>query len=105
MLWRSHDHHRSLRTRYNATASADRSTDLHQAGHLMTTSQSRKSARHARWLSTGQGRVDITLWSQIAKKFTEPHAPRRSFISRFTVAQLAKSTRSQSTGSPAALKF
>ncbi len=96
-----------FRTRYNATASADRSTDLHQAGHLMTPSQSRKSARHARWLSTGQGRArsDITLWSQIVQQFTELHATRRSFISRFTVAQLAKSTRSQSTGSPAALKF
>jgi hypothetical protein len=72
----------------------------------MTTSQSRKSARHARWLSTGQGRArsDITLWSQIVQQFTELHATRRSFISRFTVAQLAKSTRSQSTGSPAALK-
>ena len=57
MLWRSHDHHRSLRARRNATPSADRSNERHQDRHLMTASQSRKSARRARRLSTGHGRA------------------------------------------------
>jgi hypothetical protein len=72
----------------------------------MTTSQSRKSARHARWLSTGHGsaRSDITLSSQIVQQFTELDVTCRSFISCFTFAQLAGSTRSASTSSPAALK-
>ena len=36
MLRRSHDHHRGLRARCNATASADSSNDRHQDRHLMT---------------------------------------------------------------------
>ena len=57
MLRRSHDHHRGLHARCNATASADRSNKRHQDRHLMTASQSCKSARYARRLSTGHGRA------------------------------------------------
>ena len=76
MLRRSHDHHRDLRARCNATASADSSNHRHQDRHLMTASQSRKSARRARCLSTGHGRArsDIQLSSQIARTI---HSVRR----------------------------
>ena len=72
----------------------------------MTASQSCKSARHARWLSTGHGRVrpDIRQPSQIVRQFIEFDATRRSFVSRFTVAQLVASARFKSASSPAALK-
>ena len=43
MLRRSHDHHRGLRARCHATASADSSTHRNQDRHLMTASQARKS--------------------------------------------------------------
>jgi hypothetical protein len=46
-----------LFARCNAAASANRSSNRHQDRHLMTASQSCKSARYARRLSTGHGRV------------------------------------------------
>jgi hypothetical protein len=72
----------------------------------MTASQSRKSARHARRLSTGHGRArsDIQLSSQIIRQFTAFDATRRSIMSRFTVGQLAQSDWLQSHTSSAALK-
>jgi hypothetical protein len=72
----------------------------------MTASQSCKSARSARWLSTGHGRVrsDFQLTSQIVGQFAAFDAARRSVVSRFTVAQLAGSARSKSARSPAAAK-
>ena len=57
MLRRSHDHHRGVRARRNATTSPDSSNDRHQDRHLMTASQSRKSVRRARWLSIRHGRA------------------------------------------------
>jgi hypothetical protein len=72
----------------------------------MTASQSRKSARYARWLPTGHGRArpDIRQPSQIVRPFIELDALRRAFVSRFTVAQPVGSARSQLTSSSAALK-
>jgi hypothetical protein len=72
----------------------------------VTASQSRKSARRARWLSTGHGRArpNIYLPSQIARQFTAFDAVRRSFVNRPTITQLVGSARSKSVSSPAALK-
>ena len=72
----------------------------------MTASQSRKSARRARCLSIGHGRAhsDISPSSQIGRQFTAFNAARRSFMSRFTVGQLAEPPQLQSHTSPAALK-
>ena len=64
---------------------------VNQDRHLMTASQSRKSARRARWLSTGHGRArsDIQLSSQIVRQFTRSTRPAAHPCSRFTVGQLA----------------
>ena len=72
----------------------------------MTASQSRKTAHRARCLSTGHGRArsDIQLSSQIIREFTAFDPIRRSYMSRFTVGQIAGSPRLQSHTSPAALK-
>jgi hypothetical protein len=72
----------------------------------MTASQSCKSARHARRLTTGHGRArpDIRHPQQIARQFVEPDAIRRAFISRFTAAQFVASAQFQSASLPAALK-
>ena len=72
----------------------------------MTASRSRKSVRHARCLSTGYGnaRADVGQSSQILRQYTDPDAGYRAFVSRFTVAQLTGSARSQLARSPAALK-
>ena len=73
MLWRSHDHHRGVRAWRNATASADSANQPHQVRHLMTASQSCKSARRACRLSTGHGRArsDIRRPTQIVRQFIE----------------------------------
>jgi hypothetical protein len=106
MLRRSHDHHRSVRARCNATASADRSAHRHQSRHLMTASQSCKSVRRARWLSTGHGRArsDIRPSVQIGQVPTAFDANQRRFIHRFALAQLPQSRRPQSATALAALK-
>jgi hypothetical protein len=72
----------------------------------MTASQSCKSARYARWLSTGHGRArpEIRQPSQIVGQLMEFDATRRAFVSRFTVAQLVATAPSKSVASPAALK-
>ena len=72
----------------------------------MIVSQSRKSARRARHLSTGHGRPrsDFQPAAQIVRQFIVGDATRRSFIGPFTVGQLAASARPKSAGSPAALK-
>lgn len=72
----------------------------------MTASQSCKSARRDRRLSTGHGRVrsDIRPPSQIVGQLMEFGAIRRAFVSGFAVAQIVAPARSQSTCSPAALK-
>jgi hypothetical protein len=57
MLRRSHDHHRGLRARLHATASANSSSEPRQDRHLMIMSQPGKSAGRARWLSTGHDRA------------------------------------------------
>ena len=72
----------------------------------MTASQSCKSARRARRLSTGHGRArsDIKLPSQIMRQFTTFDPTRRSFMNCFTVGELAGPAQLQSHTSPAALK-
>lgn len=72
----------------------------------MTVPQSRKSARRARWLSTGHGtaRPDFRRPPQIVGQLVELNAIRRAFVSGFTVAQLVGTARSQSPNSPVALK-
>jgi hypothetical protein len=72
----------------------------------MTAPLSRKSARRARCLSTSHGRARPTLCqpSQIVGQLMQFGAIRRSFVSRFTVAQLVASARSKSASAPAALK-
>jgi hypothetical protein len=72
----------------------------------MTASQSCKSDRRARRLSTGHGpaRSHIMLSPQIVRQFTTFDATRRSFMSRFTVSQLAEPAQLQSRTSPVALK-
>jgi len=72
----------------------------------MIASQSRKSARRARHLSTGHGRPrpDFQLAFQAARQFIIGEPIRHSFISRFTVEQRVVPTRSKSTSLPAALK-
>ncbi|MGY4625444.1 hypothetical protein ACVWY3_003200 [Bradyrhizobium sp. USDA 4486] len=106
MLRRSYDHHRGLCARLYATASADSPNEPHQDRHLMTVTQSRKSARRARRLSTGHGRAHpgIHQPSQIVGKVVEFDAIRPAFVCGFTVAQLVGPARSQSPNSPAALK-
>jgi hypothetical protein len=70
------------------------------------TSQSGKSARRARRLSTGHGtaRSIIRHSSQIVRQLVEFDAARRRSISRFPLAQLVAPAQSQSTSTPAALK-
>jgi hypothetical protein len=106
MLWREHDHHRGLRARDNATASADWSDDHHQDRHLMTALQSRNSTHPVRCRSTGHARVraDAPLSPQIARQLAAVSAICRPLINRFIVSQLAGSVRSQSYSSPEALK-
>jgi len=72
----------------------------------MTASQSCKSIRPARCLSTGHGRTrpDIRQPSQIVGQLVEFDANRRSFVNRFTVAHLVASARFKSASSPVALK-
>jgi hypothetical protein len=72
----------------------------------MTASQSGKSARYARCLSTGHGkaRSDIKLKSQVARQFAAFDATCRSSISRCIVSQLAASLDPNRTLRPAALK-
>jgi hypothetical protein len=72
----------------------------------MTVSQSGKSVRCTRRLSTGHGwvRSDIRLPSHMVGQLMEFDAIRRTFVSRFTVAQLVASARSKSASFPAALK-
>lgn len=72
----------------------------------MTTSQSGKSACLARCLSTGHGRArsNIRQSPQIVRQFTTLDATRRSFVSRFTVGELAQPAQLKSHTSPAALK-
>ena len=106
VLRRSHDHHRGLRARCNATASADSSTHRNQGRHLMTASHPRKSDRRTRCLSTGHGRArpDIRLSSQIVRQLTEPDATHRTSSSRFTFQRLAGALRVHLHTSSAALK-
>src|SRR6267142_1950410 len=106
MLRRSHDHHRGLRARCNATASADSSTHRNQGRHLMTASHFRKSDRRTSCLSTGHGRArsDTQPSSQTLRQFTAIDATRRSSSSRFTVHRLAGAPRLHSHTSSAALK-
>ena len=72
----------------------------------MTASQSCKSARRARCLSTGHGRVrpDIRLSSQIVRQLTEFDAIRGSSGSRSTIHRLAGAPQLHSPTSSAALK-
>ena len=79
---------------------------VNQDRHLMTASQSRKSDRRARCLSTGHGRArpDIRQSSQIVRQFTAFNAARRSFMSRSALGQLAGAAQLQSHTSSAALK-
>jgi hypothetical protein len=72
----------------------------------MTVSQSGKSVRRARWLSTGHGRArpDIRLPPQIVRQPIEFDAFRRAFISGFAVVQLVATAPSKSASPPAALK-
>jgi hypothetical protein len=72
----------------------------------MTASQSRKSARRVRWLSTGHGRArsDIRRSSQIGQTPTAFDANQRRFMHRFALAQLRQSRRQQSATALAALK-
>ena len=106
VLWRSHDHHRGVRARCNATASADGFDQPYQDRHLMIASQSCKTARCARHLSTGHGRPrsDFQPAAQIVRQFIVGDAILRPFIGPFTVEQLAASARSKSASSPAAFK-
>jgi hypothetical protein len=85
MLRRSHDHHRGLRARRHATASANNSNNRQQARYLMTASQSCKSDRRARCLSISNGRVrsDIQPSPQSDRQLTAFNAIRLSFISHF----------------------
>ena len=72
----------------------------------MIASQSCKFARHARWRSTGHGRLrpDIRQPSQIVGQLIAFDARRRAFVSRFTIAQLDAAARFKSASSPAAIK-
>jgi hypothetical protein len=83
MLRRSHDHHRGVRARGCATVSADSPNEPHQDRHLMTASQSCKSALRARWpsISHGSARPHIHPSSQIVRQFVELDATRRAFAS------------------------
>src|SRR5437660_11733795 len=78
MLRWPHDHHRNLRARLNAAASADRSDD--QDRHLMTapTPRSRKVFRSLSWSSTGRDsiRSNIQLSDQLAQQ-SSPFDPDR----------------------------
>jgi len=72
----------------------------------MTASQSCKSARYARWLSTGHGRArpGSRQPPQIVRQFIEFDTIRRSLVNRSTVQQLVAPARFKSVSSPAALK-
>jgi hypothetical protein len=72
----------------------------------MTVPQSCKSARYARWLSTGHGRARPAVCPppQIVQQSIEFDAIRRSLLSRSTVEQLVASAPFKSVSSPAALK-
>jgi hypothetical protein len=72
----------------------------------MTVPQARNSARRARCHSTSHdgARPALCRPSQIVGQLMQFGAIRRSFVSRFTVAQLVASARSKSASAPAALK-
>jgi hypothetical protein len=71
----------------------------------MTVPQARNSARRARCHSSHDGaRPALCRPSQIVGQLMQFGAIRRSFVSRFTVAQLVASARSKSASAPAALK-
>ena len=72
----------------------------------MTASQSCKSVRYARWLSTGLGRARPVLCQppQIVGPPMQFDVIRRSRVSRSTVAQLVASARFKTASSLAALK-
>jgi hypothetical protein len=72
----------------------------------MIASQSCKSARRARHLSTGHGRPrsDFQIASQIVRQLTTFQATYRSFRKRFTLGRLAEAFQSQSHALLAALK-
>src|SRR5262249_51746434 len=82
------------------------SNEPHQDRHLVTASQSCKSAHRARRLSTGHGRArsHIKLSSQIARPLAAFDATSGSFNTRFTIGELAGPARPQSTNSLAAPK-
>jgi hypothetical protein len=60
--------------------------------------------RKAEWVVYSKRPFGGPEASQIVRQLTEFDATRRSFVSRFTVAQLVASARSKSASSPAALK-
>src|SRR5262249_32721001 len=106
LLRRPHDHHRDLRARCNATASADRAGDPHQDRYLMITSRLRKNVRSPRRFSSGHGTVrrDIRLSRQTTQTFAMLVPARRPFSSRCTVRQLVLSRRPPSAAVRAAPK-
>ena len=106
MLRRSDDHHRGLRAWCRATVSANRSNDRQQARHLMTASQSRKSARRARCRSSGHGKVrfDTQPPTQIGRQLPAFNAICGSYMSHFPFGQPARPAQLQSHTSAAAFK-
>ena len=92
--------------RRHATVSANRTNNRRQAGHLMTASQSRKSAHRARCRFIGHGRVrpDIQPSPQIGRQLTAFNAARRSFVSHSPFGQPAGSVQFQSHTASAAFQ-
>jgi hypothetical protein len=105
-LRRPHDHHRDLRARRNATASANRSADPHQNRQLMISPRFRRDTRSARRFSSGHGtaRPDIQRSHQIAQSLATFVTTRRSFRTRYTVCRLAPLRRLPSAAVRAAPK-
>ena len=91
VLRRSHDHHRDLRARLDATPSANRSDD--QDRQIMTplAPRSRKLARSPRWCSTGHAgaRPNARLSRQIAQERAPFGTASRSPMSRSAAAPQA----------------
>ena len=98
VLRRAHDHHRQLRARLNAMSLADRSNDLDQNRHLMTspTLRSRKLVCSISWFPTGRDAACSNI--QIAHQYVQQsssfkarhHSPRREIAAFQAVATLSR---------------
>jgi len=108
MLRRTHDHHRDIQPRLDATLSTDSSNHRNQDRHFMSQPkpQARKAARLLRWLSAGRGsaRSNSQISTQIAQQSSPSNAASHLLVSPILLGQRPASIRLPSAASAAAHK-